>query len=107
MRIIKKHLFIFVVIGTYFVLGTIFGITCPIKYTTKVPCPTCGMTRAMISLIHFDFKGYVEYNVMAFFMITAVLLLIHRNLFRKSKWINWYSMSVLVVNLLVYFLFIV
>ena len=107
MRIIKKHLFIFVVIGTYFVLGTIFDITCPIKYIIKLPCPTCGMTRALISLIKLDFKGYVEYNFMAFFMITAVMLLIHRNIFKKKRWIKWYSMLVLLVNLLVYFICIV
>ena len=107
MRIIKKHIFIFAVIGIYFVLIAIFDITCPIRYITKVPCPTCGMTRAMMSLIRLDFKGYVEYNVMAFFMITAVMLLIHRDVFKRRKWINWYSMLVLAVNLLVYFICIV
>ena len=107
MRIIKKHLFIFAVIGIYFFLIAIFDITCPIRYITKVPCPTCGMTRAMMSLIRLDFKGYAEYNVMAFFMITAVMLLIHRDVFKRRKWINWYSTSVLVVNLLVYFICIV
>ena len=107
MRIIKKHLFIFAVIGIYFVLIAIFDITCPIRYITKVPCPTCGITRAMMSLIRLDFKGYVEYNVMAFFMITTVMLLIHRDVFKKRKWINWYSMLVLAVNLLVYFICIV
>lgn len=107
MRIIKQHLFIFAVIGIYFVLSTIFDITCPIKYITKVPCPTCGMTRAMMSLIRLDFKGYVEYNFMAFFMITAVMLLIHRNVFKKKRWIDCYSMLVLATNLLVYFICIV
>lgn len=104
MKIIKRHLFIFAVIGIYFVLSTMFGITCPIKYITKVPCPTCGMTRAMMSLIRLDFKGYVEYNVMAFFMITAVMLLIHRNVFKERRWIDCYSMLVLAANLLVYFI---
>lgn len=107
MRIIKSHLFIFAVIGIYFVLSTIFGITCPIKYIVKVPCPTCGMTRAMISLIRLDFKGYVEYNFMAFFMIIAVILLIHRKVFKKTKWIDWYSMLVLATNMLIYFICIV
>ena len=104
MKILKRHLVIFAIIGIYYGLNTVFGITCPIKYIIKAPCPTCGMTRAMMSLIQLDFRGYVEYNVMAFFMMTTVMLLVHRNVLKKRRWIDWYSMLVLALNMLVYFI---
>lgn len=107
MNILKRHLFIFAIIGIYFVLSTIFNITCPIMYLTKVPCPTCGMTKAIMALVQLDIKGYVEYNSMAFFMITAVILLIHRNVLGKKKWIDCFSSLVITTNTLVYFIRIV
>lgn len=47
---------------------------CPVKHFLGVECPTCGMSRALISLIHFDFGGYIHYNAMAL-PVSAVLLL--------------------------------
>ena len=39
-----------------------FGIPCVIKKVTGLQCPGCGMTRAMVALIHGDLPGAYEYN---------------------------------------------
>ena len=68
MKLLKKYLVIGVGVVAYYSICNIFNITCPIKHMTGVPCPTCGMTRAMLALMRLDIKGYIEYNPMAFFM---------------------------------------
>ena len=104
MNVLKRHFFIFAVIGTYLVLSAILNISCPVMYFIKIPCPTCGMTRAILSLVRFDVREYMEYNPMAFFMITAAFLLIHRNVLKKNKWIDSYSALVLTTNIIIYFI---
>ena len=42
----------------YFVLFRKLFITiCPVVLITGFPCPGCGMTRALLRLLHFDFVG--------------------------------------------------
>lgn len=42
----------------YFVLlRKLFVTTCPAVLITGLPCPGCGMTRALLRLLHFDFAG--------------------------------------------------
>lgn len=47
---------------------------CPVKRFLGVECPTCGMSRALISLLRLDFRGYFHYNAMAL-PVALVLLL--------------------------------
>jgi hypothetical protein len=48
---------IFIFAGQYYI--------CPIKYFFKIPCPGCGMTRAFIRILHFDFTGALKYNILS------------------------------------------
>ena len=102
MKLLKMYLIIGVAAVVYYAIFIIFEITCPIKHITGVPCPTCGMTRAMLALIELDIKGYMEYNPMSIFMFTAVFLFLHRDFLKKKKWIEWYMTIVLLVNSIVY-----
>ena len=42
----------------------VMGLTtgCPIKFLSGVPCPGCGMTRAVGALLRFDIKSAVHYH---------------------------------------------
>ena len=107
MKLLKKYLLIIVVAVAYYLICNIFNITCPIKYITGMPCPTCGMTRAMLALVRLDIKGYIEYNPMALFMCLIVFLYLHREHVRSvkiKKWIDWSAVVVLAVNSTVYVL---
>ncbi len=77
-------------------------ITCPILYLTKIPCPTCKMTRAIICLVNLDFSGYVKYNFMSVFVIIAFLLMVHSKLFQNSKIVKIFSISILIINFVYY-----
>ncbi len=46
---------------------------CPFEAVTGFPCPGCGMTRAMLSLIAGDFGGAAVYNPFCFFLVFTVI----------------------------------
>lgn len=54
-----------------FVLA-ILHIGCPIKFTTGISCPGCGMTRAVLSVLQLDFKAAIYYHPL--FLLTPFML---------------------------------
>jgi len=80
----------------------VFKITCPIKAVIGFDCPTCGTTRAMLSLLKLDFEGYLYYNPMAIFLVSAVMLFLFADKFKHKNWIYIYGFAVIAVNLIVY-----
>ena len=51
----------------------IFGAMCPLVIITGLPCPGCGMTRAMFSVFKFDFEAASSYNLCIFLWIGLAL----------------------------------
>lgn len=66
----------------------IFKLPCPINLILKLPCPGCGMTRAYLSLLHFDFITALNQHPM--FWSVPVLLIYYLFDYRlfKNKFIN-------------------
>lgn len=82
-----------------------FKMTCIFYKITSVPCPTCGMTRAMKSLVKGNFKKYCEYNVMALPVSVAFfLILFNRYLGKYKKIFVAVAAGILVINFLYYIL---
>ncbi len=80
-RAISNNLTPVLAVAAFCVFGIfINGSTCVVRVITGLPCPGCGLTRASISLLHFDFPGAFHYHPLVYliiplFIITAVLLL--------------------------------
>ncbi len=51
-----------------YIIMDYYGITCVFLKLLNIPCPGCGMTRALLSLLRLDFWGAIKYNVVIFFM---------------------------------------
>lgn len=45
-----------------------FDTTCIFLKFTGIPCPGCGMTRALISVLNMDIIGAIKNNIVIFFM---------------------------------------
>ena len=51
------------------------GIPCVFRHFLGIPCPGCGMTRAMYSLVSLDFQAAWQYNPLIFTMPYVVCYL--------------------------------
>lgn len=50
------------------------GIGCPIKFITGVSCAGCGMTRAWLALLHFDFSSAFFFHPLFFLPPIALIV---------------------------------
>ena len=55
-------------------IGGAIPLFCPFKALTGIPCPGCGMTRAILSITKGDFQGAFGYNPFSFFLLFMVVI---------------------------------
>lgn len=66
-------------VAVAYLLMFLAGITCPIKFSTGVSCPGCGMTRACLSALRLDFAAAFEYHPLWVALLpSAVAILIFK-----------------------------
>lgn len=63
------------VVVLYVILES-FGVTCPIKYITGISCAGCGMSRAWISLLHFNIHEAFMYHPLFFLPPVVVIFML-------------------------------
>lgn len=84
-----KEYYIFIVIIVVYLLAFYLldphGPNCLVKRTIGIPCPGCGMTRAVYYLSLFDFKQALYFHPLVFLMpfIILTLLLKGYGIFQK------------------------
>lgn len=84
-KTLLTHIKVFLLLGTLILFFNLSYIGCPIRFATSIPCPTCGMTRALISLLRLDFVGYFYYLPTALPLLASILILIHRDAYKPFK----------------------
>ncbi|MBQ7373712.1 MAG: DUF2752 domain-containing protein [Clostridia bacterium] len=83
-------------------LFKLLNITCPILFIFKFPCPTCGVTRALLSLLQLDFKAYYKFNVMAIPLLFSTWVFVHLKVLKKKKLPLVVATAVLIINFIYY-----
>jgi len=48
---------------------------CIFKWLTGIPCPACGATRSVMSLLHADFLNALLINPLGFLLLAALIVL--------------------------------
>jgi len=90
-RIIKVTITLLAIL----IIGTIYalivnklgkGIPCIVKSITGLNCPTCGITRQIISILNFDFKNAREYNYVLFYMYPFIIFLVIYIIYRYIRY---------------------
>lgn len=78
LNFLKKYKEIWITIAAlavFYVLVWLQGGGCPIRETFGISCPGCGMTRAFLAVLQFDFVSAFEAHPLWFTMpVFAVLL---------------------------------
>ena len=95
----------FLYFALFFVyIALIQKIKCPFLYIFNVKCPTCGMTRAIMSLFHGNIGDYIKYNAMAIPVCMVVMLEIHKSFFMHGRIIDALCILTIMANLVYYLL---
>ena len=85
---LKGKLLAIAALGAYVIILLLLDISCPIKAVTGINCPGCGMTRAMIRLIHFDISGAFSYHRMFFSVPILFMYFLYDGKLFKNKILN-------------------
>jgi len=72
-KFINTHSVVFVFI-LYILFTQLFHISCLVKSIIGIPCPGCGLTRATLAFLRFDFKAAFSYHPL-FWLATPFLIL--------------------------------
>ncbi len=81
-------------------------IGCPIKALIRVDCPTCGVTRALFSLLKGDFCASIRWHPMAVPLLSVFILQINRTFFCKKALlaVDIATVTVALANFTIYLL---
>ena len=86
-RIIKIFIIFFEAVLLYVFLN--FNIGCFFRNFLGFYCPGCGLTRAFISILNFDFVSAIKYNIISIplfiFLLVLNILLLYDIIFNKNK----------------------
>lgn len=77
LKVYKQDCLFIIAIAVMLIWDNVFG--CPTQFLTGISCPGCGMSRAVISLMHLRFEQALYYNPCVYELPLAVLLYLFRN----------------------------
>ncbi len=102
-RLLLLHAAVLLGLGALVWLYARGVLVCPVQLAFHLPCPTCGVTRALLDLAQGDLAGYLHHQPMALFLVVAVFLALHHKPLLRFRWVLWtYVGVVLVLNLVLY-----
>lgn len=85
--IFKERLKISLIIFVIYLFLNFLHIGCPIKFTTGISCPGCGMTRSVLSVLRFDFKTALYYHPL-FFLTPFMFIMFLFEAYMKPKYLK-------------------
>ncbi len=83
-----------------------FGTNCISVWLTGMPCPGCGLTRAGLAVLRFDFVEAWEMNPFIYAIgVYVVVVLIYRYLFNKKwKFVNMCGI-IIAIAMCIYYIY--
>lgn len=109
-----KNSIILIVLFSFLCLVLLMPVMCIFKSITGIFCPACGMTRAFMCILHFDFLGAVYNNILSlpfFIFILYTLIMLFKD-FIKNEYtyipslLNFLSKYYIIILLLLFISFV-
>lgn len=104
---IKQYYVLFLVLGVYVLVAYLVKFPiCPIRAIWGMPCPGCGITRAVMSILKMDYLYAWNLHPFSYLIIfSAVLWFVGRYLTNwKMKWFEYYATGI-GVGMLIFYLY--
>ncbi len=70
-----------------YIILNLLHIGCPIKFTTGISCPGCGMTRSVFSVVHLDINKAFHFHPL-FFLVPIMFCVFIFEAFLKPKFVK-------------------
>lgn len=102
---LMKHAKYIALIAVVFVVYQGLSLSCPFYFIFGIPCPTCGMTRSLLSFFKLDLVASLDYNPMTLPLLAAVFLAFHKDVLPINKRITDLIIIVISVMILVVYLY--
>ena len=83
---IKQKIFLLLTYITIVLIARKLGITCIFMYTIGFPCPGCGITRACLAALKFDFSLAASYNIIFWSVPLLIAYFMCDGKLFKAKW---------------------
>jgi hypothetical protein len=83
-------------------------IICPMQHFFSIPCPACGMTRSMSSLLEFEIWRSFHFHPLGFLVTTAIILSLvvnHTNFLYQRIFKKITIYSILVISFIVIWIY--
>ena len=100
--IVKRTALFGAVILVYELLLFLLGIHCPFADYLGIKCPTCGVSRALMSLLSLDFHSSFNYHPLAVPLVIACFLIINAEYLKHRKTACAVGIAILVLNFALY-----
>lgn len=103
----KKTFFIILTVVVIVLVLAVFGVyKCPFRYFFGVPCPTCGITRAIVSVFSLHFAAsFYYYALWPLFIIALIFYaLFEFNVIKISKKTFNILVIIFAIIILVYYI---
>ena len=62
------------------------SVACPLRATTGIPCPMCGMTRAVVAAAHGDIVDSLRFNPAGIVLLVLAVVLVLRPALARAAW---------------------
>ncbi len=84
----REYITIILSFSAFAAIWLIFSIPCPIKHLTGISCAGCGMTRALLSALSFNFDAAFIYHPLWVMLLPLTVLLVALKVKRKKLAFN-------------------
>lgn len=78
LHLLLMHGMLLAAVLLYMTVMVKLRIFCPIRHFTGIPCPGCGMSRALGCLLRLDFEGSLHSNPALLPCMAALFVLVNR-----------------------------